>query len=627
MLNWARRQDSIPLNQTSAPPPSFPTFLRSLRRARPATRALVRSLRLPASLPTVASSFYGSPPPTWLRDRLALIPTLRALAVPSCSHVDHAALSALRQPSAQPPDAMAPTASIYPALRYLDVAGCTNATPAALATALGCLPGLVYLDLSRVRTGEAAVGAIRELAGLRVLKMRSCGLGDGGLANLAHAVGRRVRSLDVSGNGVTGAGSFAVLYEECMGNAEGASDASGTCRGESGDAERFRATDGHIDKTYRRALLEGLNRGDFDFDDSHETGLQELSAADNPLVPSAVLLLFEKRQLAALDLGHVRNGEVVGNLKNRLGEKKFDHLLYLRVHYSVVTCPSVRAENSPRHFPVALLPRLRTLALTDVPLSTADQRVAAEIIALIEEAAAAAAHARQLARGAYELPPNRSRGVAEREFAQSAFALRRVVLEMATASPPKLGHDRGRMEPQAAKEKTTAAATKSPTRTGGRTSGWRSINSQAKSSTEDPDSEALWAAAENDFSFFNGDGNEEEHDINTGSNDDAGDRADLGPCFGDGCDDLRTREADIREASTVVVVSRLPNLYSRDGAEIAERGGIQERGSPAYDVLARLSSFRKERRAAFSAAASRFGGEEPIIEGHWEGDVTVVRRS
>lgn len=119
-----------------------------------------------------------------------------------------------------------------------------------------------------------------------------------------------------------------------------------------------------------------------------------------------------------------------------------------------------------------MLSKTHTMVLTDVPVTTTDKAIIDRLIQYIKDAAEEASIARQRARHTYILPPGRSRAIAEREYASSLFALKRIVLEMA---PPRV-----------APKKASASWRKYPT----------------KSSTEDADSEAFWEAAAYDFSFF-----------------------------------------------------------------------------------------------------------------------------
>jgi hypothetical protein len=150
---------------------------------------------------------------------------------------------------------------------------------------------------------------------------------------------------------------------------------------------------------------------------------------------------------------------------------------------------STSARDTPIHnltyLHPAMLPNLRTLILTNVPTTVAMSSPAVAALKLFISACAnEAALARLLARTNYSLPPGRARHAAELEHARSLFALRTIILEMEeVVSPEKPGqrawqHSRQRI-------------------------------SMSKSSTGDRDSENLWSAAENDFSFFGEEGEEQ----------------------------------------------------------------------------------------------------------------------
>lgn len=124
------------------------------------------------------------------------------------------------------------------------------------------------------------------------------------------------------------------------------------------------------------------------------------------------------------------------------------------------------------------LPHLRTLVLTDVPaLVPAASTTMSALLRFICGCADEAYLAMLQAQTNYSLPPGHSRHAAEIQHARSLFALRTIVLEMDTSSQPN----------------TTASEARDHS---------RAKSSMLKSSTGDEDSEALWSAAENDFSFF-----------------------------------------------------------------------------------------------------------------------------
>lgn len=130
----------------------------------------------------------------------------------------------------------------------------------------------------------------------------------------------------------------------------------------------------------------------------------------------------------------------------------------------------------------SFLPNLRTLVLTNVPrevpsTSTVIERLKAYITACASEARLAVLKART----DYSLPPGRARQDAERQHAQTLFALQAIVLEISADT------DQAQQR------------------------GWKPVRQPmhiSKSSTGDADSEALWSAADNDFSFFGEEGEE-----------------------------------------------------------------------------------------------------------------------
>ncbi|EXJ60165.1 hypothetical protein A1O7_04317 [Cladophialophora yegresii CBS 114405] len=134
----------------------------------------------------------------------------------------------------------------------------------------------------------------------------------------------------------------------------------------------------------------------------------------------------------------------------------------------------------------AVLPNLRTLVLTNVPTTVPKSSpVVFALKSFISACADEAALARLLARTDYSLPPGPARHVAELEQARSLFALRTIVLEM---------------EQPVSKDAVVQR-------------GWQHTRqriSMSKSSTGDRDSENLWSAAENDFSFFGEEGEEQD---------------------------------------------------------------------------------------------------------------------
>ncbi|EGC42198.1 leucine rich repeat domain-containing protein [Histoplasma capsulatum var. duboisii H88] len=123
-------------------------------------------------------------------------------------------------------------------------------------------------------------------------------------------------------------------------------------------------------------------------------------------------------------------------------------------------------------------PHLRTLVLTDVPASVPpSSHIISFLTRFITSCADEAYLATLQARSDYSLPPGRLRASAERQHVRSFFSLERIILEITPVA-----------KPDSSKDSTS----------------WNRSGAGffSKSSTEDIDSENLWAAAENDFSFF-----------------------------------------------------------------------------------------------------------------------------
>ncbi|KAI1609182.1 hypothetical protein EDD37DRAFT_639555 [Exophiala viscosa] len=134
----------------------------------------------------------------------------------------------------------------------------------------------------------------------------------------------------------------------------------------------------------------------------------------------------------------------------------------------------------------SLLPNLRTLVLTNVPTTAPKSSpVLDSLKSFISTCADESALSYLLARTDYSLPPGRARHMAELEQARSLFALRTIVLEM---GQPETAATSGQRRWQHS----------------------RQALSMSKSSTGDMDSENLWSAAENDFSFFGEEGEEQD---------------------------------------------------------------------------------------------------------------------
>ncbi|KAK3681990.1 hypothetical protein LTR37_020693 [Vermiconidia calcicola] len=213
----------------------------------------------------------------------------------------------------------------------------------------------------------------------------------------------------------------------------------------------------------------------------------------------------------------------------------------------------------------AMLPRLRTLVLTDVPPVSSSQEVADRLICFIKQCAEETWLAKSQARLDYALPPGRSGHAATlKQCADRLFALKHLVLELAP-------------EQNILSDRTART--------------WQS--SAARSVTEDRDSEVLWSAAETDFSFF-------------------GDEDSSFPSLDSG-----------RYAHSSLCNEKEASFQSRSGPRNIGSKAKQS-SHPRFDTVALLSNFRKERKQAHHRSISA-GAIDPETQGYWEGIVQVVR--
>ncbi len=212
-----------------------------------------------------------------------------------------------------------------------------------------------------------------------------------------------------------------------------------------------------------------------------------------------------------------------------------------------------------------MLPKLRTITLTDVPCFEKSRHTVDALIHFIRDCASEAELADLQAR----LEPGPLRKLGHRHPCRSGhkprefFALQRLVLEMAPNEPSCV-----------AKGITVSKYAK-----------------RTKSSTEDPDSEAFWSAAENDFTFFDDD---EECGLPS-----------IEP-------DSYVPYASLNEKMTTPVspIDKSPAL---------RRSATNE---PLIDVVQELAKFRKERQAVYEEAMRRGLRHE---DGYWPGEVKIVR--
>ncbi|KAK2763860.1 hypothetical protein FQN54_009478 [Arachnomyces sp. PD_36] len=624
-------------------------FRRILHLARLRVREHTHTLRIPPA----RSEIYGTPKQSWLRDLLEYLPNLQSLFVSRLSFFDHNSLMALRGLELSRQHAAGRNGD----LRLLCADREVNAAPAGLVVALGYFTGLVYLDLSYTATAREG-GVLAALWGLRelvVLKMRGVRMRDEGVGVLVGAIGGgSVRVLDLRDNcltdeGVRRVGSGLVRGEEEVGGGEiRLGGGHGVLSKEGLKGEDL---EGRVVEELRQ--VRGKQPG---FEYLPRVGVTHLFISGNKVSADGVGGLLAARRLNVLDAGSVDTdveGSQLGSLEVSGAERLIPILVtsagksltYLRVSHEVVTkdapimglglpssLPSLEDRLSLTHIssspeepihpsthpsPQSLLtqkvthllskrptppshafhhtksltlhpshlPNLTTLILTNIPSTVPpSSTLIPSLIRFITSCADESLLAKLQARTNYELPPGRFRGEAERRYARGLFGLQRVILEITPTSNTAMttSKEQGR---------------KKGGQIGG---GWNSEYyhnpGYMKSSTGDEDGERLWAAAANDFSFFGDDGGDEEGD---------------GGGRGSGA------------SFTFTFAPGEKGAGGNDDLLRAEMG-------PRVDVVAALAEFRRGKRREFEELAKVKGGKAgdgmPVaVEGHWEGEVKIVR--
>lgn len=304
--------------------------------------------------------------------------------------------------------------------------------------------------------------------------------------------------------------------------------------------------------------------------------------------------------LRSIPLQH--DGSTISDQRSRkirelLAKRPKTELLLLRHGKHRTTFPYLH----PSH-----LPHVRTLILTDVPSHvSSSSSILSSLTRFITACSEEMFLAKLRARADYSFPPGRDRAKAEQQHAKSLFALECLVLEITQAVKTNVGPSRA----------------------------WKSHQNGQNSlisTTGDSDSERLWSAATNDFSFF---GNEEcgvpepHEEIATNI---LNERTRLAP------DD-------------VSIHAGVPELEGSDTSSLKRRQVIPRSSSleePEIDLVSALASFRRAKKREFeeftqanrrratsasSACPSPFDSQLahhalPLhVEGYWPGEVKVIR--
>ena len=221
-----------------------------------------------------------------------------------------------------------------------------------------------------------------------------------------------------------------------------------------------------------------------------------------------------------------------------------------------------RSQNHNLH--PAMLPHLRTLVITNFPPFSTSKEPTDRLIRFIKNCAQEAQLAHAQAKLDYSLPPGRKgQTAALKHSAQRIFALKRIILEMA---PERANESFGQASP------------------------WQHLTT--RSMTEDRDSEALWSAAETDFSFF---GEEDE-------------------CAFPSIESGRFAAASAEKEVDFGNAAPLTPQPTKSPEQ------------PRIDNVALLSAFRQDRKFAHQRSLAA-GVLEPETDCFWEGAIQVVRPS
>lgn len=222
----------------------------------------------------------------------------------------------------------------------------------------------------------------------------------------------------------------------------------------------------------------------------------------------------------------------------------------------------LRQDDKPHGLLPEMLPRLRTIVLTGVPCLD-NTGLVDFLIGFIRACASKAEVARLQALQGPD-PSRVSNDIRKRS------SLQRIVLEMGPPGSTCTGR-----RPNLPRSSQTPGSA-----------------FRTKSSTEDPDSEALWSAQENDFSFFDDD---EE------------------------CG-LSSKESHFFPLSTLS--EKMLATPNEDQPESPPNLQQIQSVNTWVDVVQELSRFRKDRKAAHGDAL-RLG--QPYVEGYWRGEIKIVR--
>jgi hypothetical protein len=250
------------------------------------------------------------------------------------------------------------------------------------------------------------------------------------------------------------------------------------------------------------------------------------------------------------------------------------------------------------------IPHMETLVLTDVPSHVApNSSIIPALKRFITGCSNEALLATLQAGSDYSLPPGQARMQAEQHRSRSIFGLRRLVLEITPVDTSKL-------------------------------TSWKpgnQYNATGHSSTGDRDSENLWSAATNDFSFFG------EEECGVPEND-------PGKYFPMAA--LNEKVSLMPDGDTTLSPNSPDSgRYPLPRNAISPSPPQKQPQVQTLDLVAELAAFRREKKAEYEQVVRRERGRRSttssgvsslltpsshislanFVEGHWKGEVKIVR--
>ncbi|RVD87553.1 uncharacterized protein DFL_001780 [Arthrobotrys flagrans] len=367
---------------------SFLLFLKALLDAPPSALSRAHTLNLEKCI----ASIYTSLPDTWFSNLLILLPELRRLLLPGITFLDHASLA--QKPSVK---GYLPHHNLY----HLNISNLTNTTSTSLVKLFTNLtPGLGVLDLSRtISAGHPDVlSAVGSLRNLRSLKLRWLKLSDRSIEPLARSLQVKIERLDVTGNLLTDGLARYLLdwcfmppeFEVAVDNtgfdvrvpvAHGSDDESDA---EFGDEEEW-MTARKLQRRELRALEVSLPDAEGNLPPTGDKGLMHLHISSNKMSSHGVCQFLNSTRLRTLDCGttiqqpNTPRRKAIKDITTAITYYGFRKLRNLRIHRDAVLLVKSSGCRDTDLLDISRVPRLKTLALTNVP-ATADAKMLGSLI-------------------------------------------------------------------------------------------------------------------------------------------------------------------------------------------------------------------------------------------------------